>query len=133
VARITVAVGRQWKSQSGEVQNQTDFISVVAWGNLADLCERYLRKGRPVLVEGRLSVRDFDDARTGQHRWVTEVVAQSLTLLSGGRREDDASFPAGPRGKEEDFGSLRDDDDFSGEFPLDISGLKDDDEVDLPF
>ena len=62
VARITVAIGRQWKNKAtGELQSHTDFIPVVAWGASADICERYLKKGRPVLVEGRITVRDFDD------------------------------------------------------------------------
>jgi single-strand DNA-binding protein len=137
VARITVAIGRQWKSANGEVQNQTDFVPVVLWGSLADICERYLRKGRPVLIEGRISVRDFDDPKSGQHRWITEVVASGLTLLSGGRREDDASpYPTGSsRGSFGDFGSLRDDKDFGDEFPMDISTLSDGDEdqPDIPF
>ena len=83
VARITVAVGRQWKNKTtGELQNHTDFISVSSWNFVADICERYVKKGRPVLVEGRLSVRDFDDAKTGQHRWVTEVVADNIVDIS---------------------------------------------------
>ena len=78
VARITVAIGRQWKNKvTGELQSHTDFVPVAVWGPQADVCERYLRKGRPVLVEGRISVRDFDDLKTGQRRWVTEVVADN--------------------------------------------------------
>ena len=69
VARITVAIGRQWKNKvTGELQSHTDFVPVAVWGPQADVCERYLRKGRPVLVEGRISVRDFDDLKTGQRR-----------------------------------------------------------------
>ena len=87
VARVTVAVGRQWKNKTtGELENRTDFISVVAWGFSADICERYLAKWRPVLIEGRLQGRDFDDPKTGQHRWVTEVLAENITLMSAGRR-----------------------------------------------
>lgn len=95
-ARITVAVGREWKDrQSGQKQSHTDFVSVVAWGFNADLCETYLRKGRPILVEGRVSVRDFDDSKTGQHRWVTEVVADNLILMPGGKREGGSAGPGG--------------------------------------
>jgi single-strand DNA-binding protein len=87
VARITVAIGRQWKNKtSGELQSHTDVVTVSAWNYVADICDRYLKKGRPVLVEGRLSVRDFDDAKTGQHRWVTEVVADNIVLLGSPRR-----------------------------------------------
>lgn len=151
VARITVAVTRQWKNKAtGELDKQTDFIPVVAWSFLADLCERYLRKGNPVLVEGRLRVRDYDDPKTGTRKWVTEVIAENITMLSSGRREDEyggvpapraSSYSDGPSRPQSDanefadssdVGSLRDDIDFPGDFPLDISG-DDDGDVDVPF
>ncbi|MDR1650749.1 MAG: single-stranded DNA-binding protein, partial [Synergistaceae bacterium] len=156
VARITVAVGRQWKNKvTGELQSQTDFIPVVAWTFLADICDRYLRKGRPVLVEGRIQVRDYEDAKTGTRRWATEVVADNIVLLSSGRREDDGygdiPVPRSSQGVHQapraavppyqggDVGSLRDDIAFEEDFPLDFSELGDtgdssgDSEVDVPF
>lgn len=148
VARITIAVGRQWKNKAtGELQSHTDFIPVVAWGFSADICERYLKKGRPVLIEGRISVRDFDDVKTGQHRWVTEVIADSIVLLSSGHRDDEsgngyASHSAAPQqsyAKPQqqqqqsdavadggDMGSLREEAGFSDEFPLDFSEMNSD-------
>jgi single-strand DNA-binding protein len=157
VARITVAVGRQWKNKvTGEVQSQTDFIPVVAWTFLADICDRYLRKGRPVLVEGRLQIREYDDAKTGTKRWMTEVVAENIVLLSSGRREEDSygeisaprpqqaySQPQRPAASpasaqyQGDVGSLRDDIGFEEDFPLDFSELSDgadnSGEVEVPF
>ena len=154
VARITVAVGRQWKSKvTGELQNQTDFIPVVAWAFLADICDRYLRKGKPVLVEGRLQVREYEDPKTGGRKWATEVVAENLTMLPSGRREDEAygDIPA-PRPQQysqpsrpqqapafggADVGSLRDEAGFEEDFPLDFSELAetsgDEEDVDVPF
>lgn len=86
VARITVAVGKQWKDkQTGETKSHTDFINVSAWGFTADICEKYLKKGRPVLIEGRISVRDYDDEKTGRHVWITKVIAENVTLLGGGQ------------------------------------------------
>lgn len=159
VARITVAVGRQWKNKvTGELQSQTDFIPVVAWAFLADICDRYLRKGRPVLVEGRMQVREYEDPKSGGRKWATEVVAENLTLLPSGRREDDSygdipaprpssqsSYPSAPQRAASgspsygngDVGSLRDEIDFEEDFPLDFSELGDspDDgnDVDVPF
>ncbi|MDR0652039.1 MAG: single-stranded DNA-binding protein [Synergistaceae bacterium] len=157
VARITVAVGRQWKNKmTGELQSQTDFIPVVAWSYLADTCERFMRKGKPVLVEGRLQVRDYEDAKTGTRKWATEVVADNLVLLPSGRRDDDSygEIPA-PRPAQSsyqpmrpqpasnqnmDVGSLRDDIDFEEDFPLDFSNSELNNEpsdgageVDVPF
>lgn len=155
VARITVAVGRQWKNKvTGELQSQTDFIPVVAWAFLADICERYLRKGKPVLVEGRMQVREYEDPKSGGRKWATEVVAENLTMLPSGRRDDD-SYGDVPMPKQHnsyqqqqqrdtsmsgygapDAGSLRDDINFEEDFPLDFSDLgdsSDDGDVDVPF
>ncbi|MDL2297565.1 single-stranded DNA-binding protein [Synergistaceae bacterium OttesenSCG-928-D05] len=150
VARITVAIGRQWKNKAtGELQSHTDFVNVVAWSFLADLCERYLKKGRPVLVEGRISVRDFDDVKTGQHRWVTEVVADNIVLLSSGRRDDEGQTgyssdqggqssyrqPSSDAVTPGDMGSLREEEGFVDEFPLDFSEMNGEGpgDVDIPF
>jgi single-strand DNA-binding protein len=152
VARITVAVGRQWKNKAtGELQSQTDFIPVVAWANLADICDRFLRKGKPVLVEGRIQVRDYEDAKTGTRKWATDVVAENLVLLPSGRRDDDygeipapkpqeryqAPKEASPYQQSGDVASLREDIDFEEDFPLDFSELPDTSdgagEVDVPF
>lgn len=151
VARITVAIGRQWKNKmTGELQSHTDFVNVVAWSFTADLCERYLKKGRPVLVEGRISVRDFDDVKTGQHRWVTEVVADNIVLLSSGRRDEEGTSDYAPRTEQtpgnakqhsdamsgSDMGSLRDEAGFEDEFPLDFSemgGTEGPGDVQIPF
>lgn len=154
VARFTIAVGRQWKNRAtGETQNQTDFIPVVAWAFLADICDRYLRKGKPVLVEGRIQVRDYDDPKTGARRWVTEVIAENMTMLSSGRRDDDSygdiPVPRPPQSSDrpkqaksedapfDDVGSLRDEAGFEEDFPLDFSEMGDMNgetgEVDVPF
>lgn len=151
LARITVAIGRQWKNKAtGELQSHTDFVNVSAWGFTADICERYLKKGRPVLVEGRISVRDFDDPKTGQHRWVTEVVAENVVLLGSGRREDEEpsvsssrpeQTPGGSKMNSDavsggDMGSLREEEGFEDEFPLDFSEMGETEgpgDVQIPF
>ena len=153
VARITVAVNRQWKNRdTGELQSQTDFIPVVAWSYLADLCDRYLRKGKPVLVEGRIQVRDYEDAKTGSRKWVTEVIAENMVLLPSGRRDDEYGEIPAPRAPQQsyqtpkpapaqyqggDVGSLREEMNFEEDFPLDFSEMQDpaggDGEVDVPF
>ncbi len=130
VAKLTVAVGRQYKGKSGEVVDQTDFIPVVVWGSDAENCERYLRKGRPVLVEGRLQVRSYE-TKEGEKRYVTEVVAQGVVFL-GGRRDDEAA-PAPVSRANGQMASLRDEKAFE-EFPMDISEVESgEDDADIPF
>lgn len=145
VASFSVAVNRNWKGKNGELQESVDFIPVVVWGPLAENCERYLSKGRPVLVEGRIQVRSYDD-KTGQKRWVTEVVAGDITFLpsSGGGRKDDRPSARGDYEGQSSGGgygggeprSFRDDFGGDGDFPMDISEMgpsADDDETDIPF
>ncbi|MDD2206172.1 MAG: single-stranded DNA-binding protein [Aminobacterium sp.] len=135
VARLNVAVDRQWKGRNGEIQNQVDFIPIVVWGSQAENCERYLRKGRPVLVEGRLQVRSYED-KSGERRWVTEVVASSVVFLGSAPRDDDNKGNHSSSGSD-DFGSIRDRGFDGEEFPLDISEMGEtdsgDDEADIPF
>ncbi|HBG14140.1 MAG TPA: single-stranded DNA-binding protein [Synergistaceae bacterium] len=133
VARLTVAVNRQWKNRDGEVQDQADFIPVVVWGSQAENCERYLRKGSPVLVEGRIQVRNYE-AGTGERRWVTEVIAQGVTFLGTRRESGEGLSPDPDQGSRS--GSLREKG-FGEDFVMDISemdDIKDDGEdADIPF
>jgi single-strand DNA-binding protein len=133
VAKLTVAVNRQWKNKDGEIQDQADFIPVVVWGSQAENCERFLRKGSSVLVEGRIQVRSYE-ATTGERRWITEVVSQSVTFL-GARKESEgySSHESEPSSR---GGSLREKG-FGDDFVMDISevdGVKDEGEdADIPF
>ena len=76
VARFTVAVNRPKKDKKDEV----DFIPVVAWRRLAEICGEFLKKGRPVAIEGRLQIRSFK-SRTGAEATMTEVVADGMQML----------------------------------------------------
>ena len=95
VASFTVATNRSWKSQDGTANEETDWHNIVAWGRLAEICQQYLQKGRKVYVEGRIQTRSWDDAKTGQKRYMTEIVANQMIILDspGGARGE-----AGPRG-----------------------------------
>ncbi|HOC81601.1 MAG: Single-stranded DNA-binding protein ssb [Synergistetes bacterium ADurb.Bin155] len=135
VAKLTVAVGRQWKNREGEVQDQADFIPVVVWGVQAENCERYLRKGSPVLVEGRIQVRSYE-AGTGERRWVTEVVAQGVTFLGSRRDGGETYSPEGEQAPPSRGGSLREKG-FEDDYVRDISELDDvkdeGEDADIPF
>jgi len=79
VASFTLAVDRNRKNAQGE--KETDFINIVAWRQLAELCANYLGKGKLAAVDGELHIRSFD-GQDGQKRWVTEVVADNVRFLS---------------------------------------------------
>ena len=69
---------------------QADYIDVVAWRRLAEICGQYLKKGKPVLVEGRIQVRTLEN-ENGARKWATEVVARSIKLLGGAVKEQSAA------------------------------------------
>ena len=97
VATFNVACSRAWTNrESGERQEQTEWVRVVTWNRLAELCSQYLSKGRPVYVEGRLQTRQWEDQQ-GQTRYTTEVVAQDVQFL-GGRGEGGGEFGGGGYG-----------------------------------
>jgi len=78
VARFTVAVNRPKKKDAEK--NDVDFINVAAWRRLAEICGEYLKKGNPVAIEGRLSIRSYQ-AKTGEKRTAVEVVADGMQML----------------------------------------------------
>ncbi len=96
VATLSIATSRQWKNQAGEKQEKTEWHRVVLWNTnfskLADIAERYCKKGDKVYVEGSIEYRSWQD-REGQTRYTTEINAKELILLSG-RGEGAESFSA---------------------------------------
>jgi single-strand DNA-binding protein len=86
VATFSVATSERFKDRDGDKQERTEWHRVVAWAQLADICGKYLRKGKQVYIEGRLQTRDWED-KDGHKRYTTEVIANQMQML--GRREDD--------------------------------------------
>ena len=82
VTSFTMAVDRDFKSQSGE--KETDFIDVVAWRNTGEFAAKYLAKGRMAAVEGRIQVRDWQD-KDGNRRKSVEVVADNVYFADAKR------------------------------------------------
>ncbi len=83
VARLSLATSESWNDKQGQKQERTEWHRVVVWGKLAELCGRYLSKGRQVYVEGRLQTRSWEDQQ-GQKRYSTEVVAGTVQFLGAG-------------------------------------------------
>ncbi len=93
VCRFTVAVNRIRRKDAADGSQDVDFINVVAWRRLAEVCGEYLKKGRPVEIEGRLQINNFK-GRDGQMRSMTEVVADNMQML--GRKPEGGSSPSMP-------------------------------------
>ncbi len=81
VCSFSLALNRSYKGSDGEWQEATDYVDIVAWGPLGERTAQYVTKGRPVLVNGRLQSRSWE--QEGQKRNKVEVVAQDVTFLGG--------------------------------------------------
>lgn len=101
VATLTVATSEKYKDKAGELQERTEWHTVVVWGRQAESCGKYLTKGRQVYVEGRLATRKWTD-KEGAERYSTEVVAETVKFLGGGGEKkqqaggDDLGYGGGP-------------------------------------
>jgi single-strand DNA-binding protein len=84
VAKIGMAVNRTWKSETGENKEEVTFVDVEAWGRQAEVIGQYLKKGRPVLVEGRLRLDTWEDKNTHQKVSKLKVVLESFSFLDSG-------------------------------------------------
>src|SRR5260370_39745998 len=101
VAKFTVATDERYTDKSGEKQERTEWHNIVAWGKLAEICGQYLRKGKLVYIEGSIRTDSWDDKESGQKRYRTEIVANTMKMLD--RRGDDegsgGSYGGGYSGK----------------------------------
>ncbi|MDU7053076.1 MAG: single-stranded DNA-binding protein [Dialister sp.] len=121
VASFSIAVNRNYTTPQGEQRELTDWINIVAWGNLAEAVGNQLKKGNRVFVEGRYSTRSYDTP-DGQRKYVTEVVANMIAvpLGMGGRSQTQAQDPgftgsenySQPKGNFNQFGDTHNDEDI---------------------
>ena len=87
MAKFSLATNERFKDKSGEFQERTEWHNIVAWQRLAEIAGEYLKKGRAVYIEGRIQTRSWEDKTSGQKKYMTEIVANDLVLLGGGRGE----------------------------------------------
>jgi len=90
IAKLGLAVNRVWKTETGESKEEVTFVDIDAFGKQAETIGQYLKKGRPVLVEGRLRLDQWDDKQTGQKRSRLGVVLEAFQFLDSGNRGDSA-------------------------------------------
>jgi single-strand DNA-binding protein len=81
VAKIGLAVNRTWKSEAGETKEEVSFIEIEAWGRQAEVIAQYMRKGRPLLVEGRLKQDTWEDKNTHQKQSKLKVVLEGFSFI----------------------------------------------------
>jgi single-strand DNA-binding protein len=96
ITSLSVATTRRWKDARGEQQEETEWHRIACFGRIAEIAGEYLRKGRPVYVEGRLRTRKWTD-KDGNEKYTTEIVAENLVLLGGGRNDEEE--PPAPEGR----------------------------------
>jgi len=109
VCELRLATSESWNDKNGQRQERTEWHRIVVWGKRAEVCSKYLSKGRQVYVEGRIQTRTYDD-KDGNKRYITEIIASDVQFLSGGggdRRD-------GARGGRDDGPPPPSDGDFAG-------------------
>jgi single-strand DNA-binding protein len=116
IAKIGLAVNRNWTNEAGEKKEEVTFVDVDAFGRQAETLAQYMKKGSPLLIEGRLKLDQWDDKQTGQKRSKLGVVVEGFQFLGGGnrneggggeapppRRQAPAAAPSAPAGAEPDM------------------------------
>jgi single-strand DNA-binding protein len=94
ITNITLATSRRYKDSSGQQQEETEWHRVAFFGRLAEIAGEYLKKGRPVYVEGRLRTRKWQD-KEGQDRYTTEIVAEQMQMLGSREGAGGSEFDSG--------------------------------------
>jgi len=87
VTNLRLAVNRRYTTREGERKKEVTFVTIVAWGKQAQSCQEYLKKGSPVLIEGRLQSRDWE-TEDNEKRTTLEVIAERVHFLARGREEE---------------------------------------------
>ena len=94
VVTLGLAVNRTFTTETGEKQEETTFVDVDAFGRQAEVLAQYVRKGRPLFIEGRLRYHSWDDKQTGQKRSKLNVVLESFQFVDFRGAQDNAPAPA---------------------------------------
>lgn len=97
IARITLAINRNWKTETGETKEEVTFVEVDAFGRQAEIIGQYMKKGRPFLVEGRLKLDQWEDKNTHQKQSKLKVVLESFSFIDSRGPEGGAGEPVRSR------------------------------------
>lgn len=105
VAKFSLATDDRYTDRSGEKQERTEWHNIVVWGKLAEICGQYLRKGKLVYIEGSIRTDSWDDKESGQKKYRTEIIANSMQMLD--RRGDEGGGGGGGYAPSRSTGSSR--------------------------
>lgn len=91
-ATFSLALSEKYKDRNGELQEHTEWLTIVTWRNIAEVCEKYVRKGDQICVLGKIRTRSYEV--NGEKRYVTEIIADRVELL--GSKKESSEAPAPP-------------------------------------
>jgi single-strand DNA-binding protein len=135
VCNFSIATTDNWKDKNGEKHERTEWHNIVMYRKLAEIAGEYLKKGRPVFIEGRLQTRKWQ-TKEGQDRYTTEIIAESMQMLGG---RDNGGGSSGSTSNAQNQSQLQGHDEFN-QAPQRTSGAQqaattnfDDIEDDIPF
>lgn len=115
VATFSLATNRQWRDKNGEKQEKTEWHNIKVWGKQAEIAGRYLTRGKTIYLEGRIETRSYDDKKTGEKRYFTEIVCENFQMIGGARSAEGGRAPAPATG--ESHGPAEGGYDDPGHFP----------------
>jgi single-strand DNA-binding protein len=95
IARFSLATGERKKDQSGQWVEHTEWHNIVTFGKTAENCQRFLKKGRQVFVEGRIRTNKWQD-KEGKDRYTTEILADTVQFVGGRGEAGDGDYSSGP-------------------------------------
>lgn len=99
IAKLGMAINRRWRGQDGQTQEETTFVDVDAFGRQAETVGQYLKKGRPIMIEGRLKYDQWEDKQTGQKRSKLGVVLERFEFLDSRSDGGGGGFSGGDTGE----------------------------------
>lgn len=99
IAHLGMAVNRTWKTETGESKEEATFVDIDAFGRQAEVIAQYVKKGRPLLVEGRLKLDQWEDKNTHQKQSKLKVVLEAFSFLDSNRGDSGGAAPEAPRSR----------------------------------
>lgn len=101
VANFGIATNRSFKDKSGQRQESTEFHNVVAFGRTAEVIAQYVKKGRPLFIEGRITTRSWDDKETGKKNYRTEIIVENFQFGADAKGAGAPGENRGPASEEQ--------------------------------